>query len=366
MKKIAYVLLLGVAVFCLYFSVVDREVFAIDTTEEQGIQISPTRVELNALPGNSYAVKLKVTNTTPLELFYSTTVNDFGAADEIGTPRVLLDNDLPETSSIVTWVADIGGFTVPARETKELLVTVDVPLNAEPGGHYGVIRFSGDSPELEGDAVGLSASAGVLFLIRVDGDITEEAELVSFYSASDTQKQWFFETSPVYFVTRVQNNGNVHIKPNGVIEVRDMFGGLVSNMSVNADLANALPDSIRRFDAKLEHPWMVGKYTASLTMAYGSNGQVIMGQATFWVIPYRLFLAVFVVLTITIYVIIRISKAYNRRMVERVRREVESAIEKRKTDYQNENQQNQQAQQSIPSNAEVEPVKKSIEVKKDD
>lgn len=294
------------------------------TNAAQGMQISPTVVELNAAKGKTYNIKLTVTNVTSSDLVYTTSIDDFNAAGETGSPHIILDSTLPPAASIKTWVNTDSGFSLTAHKSRVVTAQIIIPNNAEPGGHYGVLRFSGTAPEIKSTGVGLSASAGVLILIRVDGEITEKASLASFYT-STTQKgeqSSFFENNPIWFVTRIKNEGNIHIKPVGNIEVRDMFGGLVSNLPINKDKANILPNSIRRFDnQKLDKSWMLGLYTANLTMGYGTTGQAITNTISFWVIPYKIILAALLILATIIFIFKRLIKVYNRRVIEKAKNE---------------------------------------------
>lgn len=296
----------------------------IDANAAQGMQISPTLVELNAAKGKTYNIKLTVTNVTASDLVYTTSVDDFNAADETGSPHIILDSTLPPAASIKTWVNTDSGFSLTAHKSRVVTAQIIIPNNAEPGGHYGVLRFSGTAPEIKSTGVGLSASAGVLLLVRVDGLINEKADLASFYtSATQSGKETsFFENGPVSFIVRIKNEGNIHVKPVGNIEVTDMFGGVVANLSINKDKSNVLPKSIRRFDeAKVNKDWMIGRYTANLTMGYGSNGQAITNTITFWVIPYKIILVALLVLVTVIYILRRIIKVYNKRIIEKAKNE---------------------------------------------
>lgn len=287
----------------------------------QGIQISPATVDINMSRGGTYNIPIRVRNTTNSSLVYTESVDDFNSSGETGSPHVFVDNTLPPTASIRTWVDAIPQFTLSKQELKIIDVQVTVPDNAEPGGHYGVIRFSGATPKVEGTGVGLSASAGVLILIRVDGAIIEKASLASFYTAQNDKQSFFFESSsakdPITFVTRIQNEGNIHIKPFGTIELRDMFGGLVKSMKVGDDESNVLPKSIRRFESTYNNPWMVGLYTANLAIGYGSTGQAITRSITFWVIPYKAILAGLLILATIVFILIKMIKAYNRHIIEK-------------------------------------------------
>ncbi len=288
---------------------------AVDPSAAQGIQVSPALVELNAERGKTYTLNIKVVNVTLTKLTYSTIVNDFNSNSETGAANVLLDSRLPATASVIDWVATVPEFTLDSRESRSITAQVTIPNNAEPGGHYGVIRFSGRAPELTQTGVGLSASTGMLLLIRVSGDIKESASLASFYTASGGKQTSFFETAPIQFVTRVKNDGNIHVKPVGSIELTDAFGNSVGTIAINDTKSNVLPDSIRRFENDFKSNWMFGLYTANLTLGYGTTGQAITNTITFWVIPYKLVLIGLLVLVTLIFIVSRLIKVYNKRII---------------------------------------------------
>ena len=296
----------------------------------QGLEISPALVELNAARGNTYTIKLNVTNVTASDLVYSTSVDDFNAKDETGTPRILTDSDLPPNASIKSWVSTLSTFSLRSRQSQTVTAQVKIPDNAEPGGHYGVLRFSGGAPELDQTGVGLSASAGVLILIRVDGLITEKANIASFYSSHNDKQTSFFEQAPITLVTRIKNEGNIHIKPVGNIELRDMFGRLVKMLPINGEKSNVLPDSIRRFESTYDGGWMIGRYTASLALGYGTTGQALTATTSFWVIPYKLILIALIVLVTIGYVLSKVIKAYNRRIIAKSKNENTTKNKKRR------------------------------------
>lgn len=309
-----------------------------DVSSAQGLQISPAKVELNAAKGNTYSVKLTVTNVTSTELVYTSSISDFKAAGETGSPKITVDTTMPSSASIRSWVSDMPDFTLGAHESTDINAQIVIPDNAEPGGHYGVISFSGSAPDISGTGVGLSASAGVIMLIRVDGDITESASLSSFYSGSLDNQSFFFETGPIPFVVRVKNDGNVHIKPVGTIEVRDMFGNSVASVKVNNSQTNVLPDSIRRFGGStsdtLQLPskgFMIGLYTAQLTLGYGQTGQALTSSISFWIIPYKAILIILLVMGTIIYIVITILKVYNKRIIEKYKNENGQKANNKKT-----------------------------------
>lgn len=321
------------AVVSLLASLVTTAVGVQDTSVSsaaaQGIELSPALVELNAAHGKTYTITIKVTNVTASDLTYNTSVDDFNAANETGSPHIITDSNLPTSASMKTWVAAIPQFSLKSRQSTVITGHISIPANAEPGGHYGVLRFSGRAPELKDTGVGLSASAGVLLLVRVDGAINEKASLASFFNAQNGKQSFFFETPPVSFVTRIKNEGNIHVKPSGSVELRDMFGGLVKIMPVNEEKSNVLPDSIRRFETQYSGDWMIGRYTANLTLGYGTTGQAITSSISFWVIPYKVILAILLVLATIVFILSRMIKVYNRNIIAKSKNEGKTKKKKR-------------------------------------
>lgn len=314
LTAIAFVL--SVVVFFGY----DVSAQSVETDSSQGIKISPALYELNAEKGKTYEISVDVMNVTLGDLQYSTSIDDFGSSDESGSPKILIDSNLPESSSIKTWLSDIPDFVLKPRQSKKITVYIKIPDDAEPGGHYGVLRFSGTAPNLEGTGVGLSASAGVLILIRVDGAISETASIASFFAVSDNNSQSsFFESGPINFAIRLKNEGNIHIKPSGSIQIHDMFGSVAGEVLVNnvEPRSNVLPDSIRRYDVEFSKEWLFGKYTADLSLGYGTKGQALTKTISFWVIPWKLIMVVLSVVVTIILVLKRLIKVYNRHIIQK-------------------------------------------------
>lgn len=287
----------------------------------QGFMISPVLVELNADPGKTYTINIKLKNITANTLVSKSQVNNFGAKGENGDPEIYLDDNEKISYALKGWVVKIPDYTFATQETKTIPVSIAVPPNAEPGGHYGVIRFTGVPPELADDQsrVALSASIGTLVLVRVSGEIKESAKIEEFYAAQYGKKSGFFEQGPLGLTERVKNNGNVHVKPVGTVEVKDMFGRTTASLKVNDDNKNILPSTIRRFDQELNKKWLFGRYTANLALTYGSTNQKLTSQIVFWVIPWKLILAILLLIIAIILVFRSGLKRYNKHIVEKAK-----------------------------------------------
>jgi hypothetical protein len=310
------VFLLGIFVVWTHHAYAAQQ-HSYDPNAAAGLEISPALVQLNGEPGQSYILKERVTNVTKNNLNYSMIVDDFGAKDETGIPKLLPLGNLPPTASMISWVSAVGNFSLQSMQSKTLTITVNIPKNAEAGGHYGVIEFQGSRPDVAKNTVGVQASTGLLILTRVAGAINENLSLASLTAEKNGHSSSIFENGPITFVSRLHNIGNVHVAPTGTIEITDMFGHLVNVLKVNQDASNVLPNSIRRFESTLSRGWMFGRYTADLTIGYGTKGEVLQGEITFWVIPWKIVAAVIFVLATLIFVAWQLIKVYNRHIINK-------------------------------------------------
>ena len=261
----------------------------------QGLEISPPIIELSANPGQTITTSIRIRNVTKGELIAKGKADDFGAGTgEDGQPKLLLDETGATRYSLKFWVQSVPDLDLAPQELKTNIIKIVVPANAEPGGHFGVVRFTAVPPSLNGTGVALSASVGALILLKVSGAITEKVSLAEFGSGtkvSDTvfKKLGFFEHGPVDFLVRVRNEGSVHEKAVGTINVTSWTGKKIATVAVNDKGGNVLPDSVRRFVQRLDQKQLFGYYTAKLSLNY-SNGKILNGKLGFWVIPWKLLL----------------------------------------------------------------------------
>jgi hypothetical protein len=256
------------------------------TTPGQGLEISPPVIQITGDPGQTVTTQVRLRDITSGQLVAKSEVNDFGAQGESGQPKLIFGSDANNRFSLKSWVQPVGDVTLNPGELRTISLRIVIPRNAEPGGHYGVIRFSALPPGLNSTGVSLSASIGTLVLLRVSGNVTEKLQLLETFVEKNGHRGSFFQKSPVTFVERFQNNGTVHLSPVGTLVVKDIFGHQVAKLDVNKTNGNVLPDSVRRFDQAWSKKGLFGYYTVAVTTGYGTHGQVIEGPATgFWVVP---------------------------------------------------------------------------------
>lgn len=254
-----------------------------------GFRISPVREELTIQPGQSQSVDITVENVTKEKIVAHPVINNFEASDsEDGEPRLLLDGDTPSNGNdFSTLVQEIPNVPLNPGQRKNVKVTLSVPANAPGGGYYGAVRFSPSDID-DQLQVSLTASVGVIFLVKVPGNITEKLELQSLAAGLGTRSGWLFFNSPDKTVVRLKNTGTIHLQPFGKIQIKDWRGHVISTQEFNNNdpRGNVLPNSIRRFETPIGAKAGFGRYTIEANLGYGTEqSELISATATFWVIP---------------------------------------------------------------------------------
>lgn len=261
----------------------------------QALEISPPVINVPVDPGKDIEVKISLRNVSSDPIVVTGEINDFTAAGEDGTPKLLLQEGETSPYSLKKWIDPLPKLTLKSKEMKDFPVSIRVPASASPGGYYAVVRFTASAPTLDGTGVSLSASLGSLILLRVNGQATEGLSIESFNTAHMSKQTSLFESAPIDFVLRLKNTGNVHQQPSGQAIVSDMFGNPVGAVNYNFDQKNILPGSVRKFEEPLDsqvigNRMLFGRYTANLKMTYGSDKREVTSTISFWVIPWKLIL----------------------------------------------------------------------------
>ncbi|MFZ5365020.1 MAG: hypothetical protein ACOZBH_02365 [Patescibacteria group bacterium] len=287
--------------------------------------IPPVLDSIDAEPGKTYQGSYELFNETDVAQTYYFKAHNFVARGEEGESDLLTDED--QQIGLASWVKlDEPQLVLVGGDRKKVNFKIDVPADAEPGGHYAAIFATTQPPS---EDVGLGENTGVLLLVTVPGDIRENAELVEFSLASGKK---VYNRPPVEFLIRIKNNGNVHFKPLGDISISGWAGEKVK-VDANPKRGNVLPKSIRAlhpvwagpaerggFMQELKNEWhnfAFGRYNAHLEMEWGSNNEKFIGNVAFWVFPWRVMLVGLIILVLLILLI----RGYNKAIIKKAQKQ---------------------------------------------
>jgi len=259
--------------------------------------LAPVVIELEALAGQVIEQEIGIVNTgQETETYYLSTLK-FEAGDEKGTPLFVPDDQ--DHSGLPEWVAfPENQIEVAAGQVSTMIVSIAVPSDARAGGHYAAIVAS-VAETTEQENVNILTQVASLILLNVQGQVIVQAALLDFIGPA------WINRLPALFQTRIQNQGDVHIKPQGTIVVNDMFGAKMATLDLNLENGRILPGSTRQFDLQwlrttpeqsgffkeMKNEWNnfgLGRYTAELELYYNDNSEPLTSSITFWIIPWHL------------------------------------------------------------------------------
>ncbi len=267
--------------------------FAAPAEAAEGVKISlnPTRFEFRTYAGQKVTGTLKFWNGTDDYMDVTLQAEDFAPEGESGHIKVGAAAD--PARSLKTWITPkLPSLIVFPKQNIQLDFTVNVPENAPPGSYWGAISVRALPPKT-GEGSAIMPEVASIVLLQVNGDADERLSLESFSSPK------LVDSPPVALASRFRNEGNTYLKPEGKVEIKNLFGKVVATAPLEGE--NVLPGAIRRIDTSLGQGFWLGRYTASLEAEYGNaptpsspppraGGGItpmLTAKTTFWAVPWR-------------------------------------------------------------------------------
>lgn len=286
-------------------------------------------VELEIEPGRTQAGLVKIFNETDKNLYLVSSVEFFDVDEETGEIFYPLPD---EQGSFLEWF-EISEDSIVVLPKQVMIVPfeVSVPVNAAPGGYYGVIFWQTAAEPGQEALVGISGKVGTLVFLKIKGDLVEQGEAVEF--KAESAGRYFFNL-PIDFKISFLNSGNIHLQPRGTVEFKNWLGQ-TEILQVNAEKRFVLPGKTRQFelvwgdsynrgdiwrnfwrDLKNEADHLAfGRIKATLRLAYGAEEEKeIIKYLDFWFIPKNLLIfsaGVIVILVILFKINLKVKKIKN-------------------------------------------------------
>lgn len=252
--------------------------------------VGPGKIEVSLAPGESRTVELLVTNRTGEDKVFSIDFEDMSGGDRADQAVVLLGNDRGPYTLRDYLSVEQPTFVLEHMERVSVPVTISIPPDAEPGGHYGSVLFSISSFTKYTDiksstkpASAIISRIGTLFFVTTEGDVDREGSLVDF---STKNKQRWFSKGEIPFQIVFENTGSQHLNPYGYLSIKNLFGEEVGFVEI--DPWFVLPNAIRSRNISFSRELMFGYYRAELQMNRGYEDLVDTKTLTFIVVPWQL------------------------------------------------------------------------------
>lgn len=269
----------------------------------QGIQISPINYEYEISPGNSTNGQFIVSNVTDQPMNYLLETENFSDVSDEGAPS-FGGVDEPEMgiTTLKDWIiiapTDKEGTIAPG-DRKMIQFSIDIPVGADPGGHYAALFAKQVTKTPEGKSVlGVQNRVGALILVTVPGNVTKTAQITNFTYTK------FFWKDPAEFAMKVKNTGSVHYDSVAKVTLTSLLG---KKTEIDLGKHTIIPKFSREYAAKWNNNYPFGFYKISAT-AIDGNGQTITTTGALWAIPVMIVIPVIVLLALIICIIIYLRR----------------------------------------------------------
>jgi hypothetical protein len=283
-----------------------------------GVSISPALIEETVDPGQQNEYHVVVENLSDTDVEYFLFPLNIKGVKEGGIP-IFAENNFEVTGyELADWI-DIKTtqLTLPAGGTERVDFSIAVPDDASPGSHFGGVFVSVDPPEIRSSGAAIGYQVANIISLRVSGEAIEQATIRQFSTG-----KFLYGSQNIDFTVRIENSGNVLIRPTGPLEINNMLGKQVGTMVFNESKAGVFPKTTKTFENIVWEGDSVGfgRYEAILSPTFGDTGAIntISSTVTFWILPMNIIgpaLAVLAVILLTIFIIV---KVYIRRSLEQV------------------------------------------------
>ena len=242
-------------------------------------QADQSTLKLVANPGDIVFDVITIRNDQDKTLTYQTDTLEGQLQNGAVTPTLpddFLKND--DSLSLSKWLTvEPGSFTVEAKSTLKVGITIRVPKNADPGNHYAVVR----GYPSEADTV---TKSNVLFLqpisLLVGGDATQHLTITS-----ATLPPTYSSQDSIILQLRVRNDGLAHTVSQGTAQIIGSNGKEVVNTPITSFIT--LPGTSRNLPIQLNQRLKPGRYHLKIQLQYGdlSAPHVITSDQTFSALP---------------------------------------------------------------------------------
>ena len=280
------------------------------------IGVAPTSKVIKMSPGETFSDEIVFWNLSQEGDTYKIFISGFQQIEnQPGTAIILTEEeDSKANFSASKWVTVSEETLVlePNKNTK-LQYSITIPDDATNGEFNAeIFLISQNDLDQQGTAAFTNLAAGMPILIQIGDEFIENAELLRF--VADKKK---YEKMNVNFLTTIKNLGETHITPTGEILIENIFRQEVARIPFNRNSQSRLRDTIGNYtDNWTQSGYLspnkaiaVGPMKARLMVTYRSfqPGFAVLGsEATFWIIPWKIIIAILAAILLVI--IIRITK----------------------------------------------------------
>lgn len=271
-----------------------------------GITAYPVVIDLSGKPGDTLRFLIQFKNNTAEPITGNVKVQNFIIKDTAGATEMVPEDQMQPDYGAAAWIKpDQSQITISANDYVAVNFTATIPEDANTCGTYAMPYFEYDQPEeltqtgATSSTTQISARVGALVNIQLDVNCKESAQI------RDFSVPGFIEYGPVPVSFQIMNDGNIHVSPQGQVQLKNWFNKIVDTKKF--DEKRIFPGTAKEYEVKVGGKYLFGRYTVDLNGTYGTNGTLAY-SSSLWVVPWRLILIVALLIVIIVMLFSRFKR----------------------------------------------------------
>ncbi len=316
LKRILTFLSLNIYTLALSFGLISPALAA-----ESGdiiVQIKPADLELNLTPGETYTDVVTVENIGQRAFTFTLSTSPFQVESESYDPDFKTENNFTWLKSWIQF--EQTEYRLEPGEQVDVPYQIVVPANAPGGGQYAAIIVETREGVNSGATVATVAQLASILYAHVDGDIQESGRLI------EHSLPTVLLGSPFKSVTRVENTGNIDFRAQHTLTVYDFFTGKEVFSPSSRDASGStpgqssfivLPGTTRTSELSWSGAPQLGVFRAVQHISL--PGEDFNEEHLVFICPvWLLGIAVFFIVLLVLWIILRIRRRHRERRTGRV------------------------------------------------
>ena len=279
--------------------------------------IYPPVFQIQAITPSNVKIPFSIQNFTDASVPLTISLKPFTADEAENGNITFLENPeyadpfLPQRIQVFDGDNSIADLTLSPQQKKDLTLEVQIPSNEPKGDYYLSLVFSSDTSGIgnrSSSQANIGIASNILLSIGPVGKASGNIE--------DFSTPFLISKGPVQFTVRAKNTSDHFVTPKGDIVIKNMFGqniGKINLLGVNvlANTIRRIPDSLQTNSTLSVWPekFLVGPYTATLTLALSDSGPLFTRSIVFFAFPLEYLAAILLIICLIIFIAIRINKS---------------------------------------------------------
>lgn len=225
----------------------------VHAAEGESIVLSPASERFEVDAGEAVRKTFTVINDGTVEFDFKVYATPYSVSDGSYLPNY---EEKASNADVYTWVAfDQDRFTLQPGEKVDVPYTIDVPADAAPGGHYGVVFAETEAKEDNSGQISRNKRVGAILALTVEGETVLEGQQIG------AQIDWLQLGGQINGLLTVENTGNTDFVMTDKITVNNILGPIAYEKQSERLI---LPKTTREVQLTWPNSPIMGVYKVSL------------------------------------------------------------------------------------------------------